>query len=38
MNSLYLALFPNFILGHYAPDQLGVHLGLPEALEEATGA
>ena len=31
MSSLYLALFPNFILGHYAPDQLGVHLGLPEA-------
>ena len=26
VDSLYLCLFPSFILGHYAPDQLGVYL------------
>ena len=31
MSSLYLALYPNFVFGHYAPDQIGVHLNVPEA-------
>ncbi len=30
VSARYLALFPNFILGHYAPDELGVHINLPE--------
>jgi choline monooxygenase len=29
VDSLYLTLFPNFVFGHYAPDQIGVHLNLP---------
>ncbi|MGI9310375.1 MAG: aromatic ring-hydroxylating oxygenase subunit alpha [bacterium] len=28
-DSSYLTLFPNFVLGFYAPDQLGVHLNTP---------
>ena len=31
VSSRYLTLFPNFVLGWYAPDQLGVHLNLPVA-------
>ena len=30
MSSRYLALFPNFLLGIYFPDQVGVHLNVPE--------
>lgn len=29
VSSRYLALFPNFVLGTYAPDQIGVHLNNP---------
>ncbi len=29
VSSRYLTLFPNFIVGRYFPDQLGVHLNLP---------
>ena len=29
VTSRYLTLFPNFVLGTYAPDQLGVHLNIP---------
>ena len=29
VSSRYLTLFPNFVLGTYAPDQLGVHLNVP---------
>jgi choline monooxygenase len=29
VSSLYLTLFPNFVLGVYRPDQLGVHLNIP---------
>jgi len=29
VNSLYLTLFPNFVLGRYIPDQIGVHLNRP---------
>lgn len=29
VSSRYLALFPNFILGRYFPDQLGVYLNVP---------
>ena len=31
VSSRYLTLFPNFVLGRYHPDQLGVHLNLPVA-------
>ena len=31
MSSQYLAVFPNFILGRYFPDQIGVHLNVPLA-------
>lgn len=31
VSSRYLTLFPNFVLGRYFPDQLGVHLNLPVA-------
>ena len=30
-DSRYLTLFPNFVLGLYLPDQVGVHLDLPLA-------
>lgn len=30
MSSRYLLLFPNFVLGAYLPDQVGVHLNIPE--------
>jgi choline monooxygenase len=29
VSSRYLALFPNFVLGTYATDQIGVHLNIP---------
>ena len=29
VTSHYLTLFPNFVLGTYQPDQLGVHLNIP---------
>lgn len=29
VDSRYLTLFPNFVLGWYAPGQLGVHLNVP---------
>ncbi|MFT7495468.1 MAG: choline monooxygenase, partial [Urechidicola sp.] len=29
VTSKYLTLFPNFVLGTYRPDQLGVHLNIP---------
>jgi len=29
VNSSFITLFPNFVLGTYAPDQLGVHLNTP---------
>ena len=29
VTSHYLTLFPNFVLGTYQPDQLGVHLNMP---------
>jgi choline monooxygenase len=31
VTSLYLTLFPNFVMGTYQPDQLGVHLNEPIA-------
>ncbi|MCP4327032.1 MAG: aromatic ring-hydroxylating dioxygenase subunit alpha [Alphaproteobacteria bacterium] len=31
VSSRYLTLFPNFVLGWYEPDQLGVHLNVPVA-------
>ncbi len=31
VSSRYLTLFPNFVLGRYFPDQLGVHVNLPVA-------
>ena len=33
VDSLYLTLFPNFVFGHYAPDQIGVHLNLPTDVD-----
>lgn len=29
VTSQYLTLFPNFVMGTYQPDQLGVHLNIP---------
>jgi len=29
VSSRYLTLFPNFIIGRYFPDQIGVHLNIP---------
>jgi choline monooxygenase len=31
VDSWYLTLFPNFVLGRYHPDQIGVHLNVPLA-------
>lgn len=31
VSSRYLTLFPNFVLGRYFPDQIGVHLNVPLA-------
>ena len=33
VSSRYLALFPNFVMGLYHPDQLGVHLNQPVSAE-----
>ncbi len=33
VSSRYLTLFPNFVLGTYAPDQIGVHLNIPVDTE-----
>lgn len=33
VSSRYLTLFPNFIIGHYFPDQLGVYLNIPVGPE-----
>jgi choline monooxygenase len=30
MSARYLTLFPNFVLGVYMPDQMGVHLNIPD--------
>ena len=34
VTSQYLTLFPNFVLGTYAPDQLGVHLNIPVSVDQ----
>ncbi len=34
VTSSFLTLFPNFVLGTYAPDQLGVHLNIPVSARE----
>ena len=34
VNSLYLTLFPNFVFGRYYPDQIGVHLNIPVAVDK----
>jgi choline monooxygenase len=34
VSSHYLTLFPNFVLGLYHPDQLGVHLNCPVAADK----
>ena len=34
VTSKYLTLFPNFVLGTYAPDQVGVHLNIPVSVSE----
>ena len=33
VTSRYLTLFPNFVMGTYQPDQLGVHLNIPVDAE-----
>ncbi|MDH3316216.1 MAG: aromatic ring-hydroxylating dioxygenase subunit alpha [Gammaproteobacteria bacterium] len=33
VSSRYLTLFPNFVLGRYYPDQIGVHLNVPLAAD-----
>jgi len=33
VSSRYLTLFPNFVLGRYYPDQIGVHLNVPTAVD-----
>lgn len=33
VSSRYLTLFPNFVLGRYFPDQIGVHLNMPAAAD-----
>ena len=33
VTSRYLTLFPNFVLGTYQPDQMGVHLNIPVDAE-----
>lgn len=36
VDSAYLALFPNFVLATYAPDQLGVHINMPINASQTT--
>ena len=33
VSSRYLTLFPNFVLGRYFPDQIGVHLNISTAVD-----
>lgn len=33
VSSRYLTIFPNFVLGRYYPDQIGVHLNTPIAAD-----
>ena len=33
VSSRYLTLFPNFVLGRYFPDQIGVHLNIPVSAD-----
>ena len=33
VSSRYLTLFPNFVLGRYYPDQIGVHLNVPVSAD-----
>ena len=33
VSSRYLTLFPNFVLGRYYPNQIGVHLNVPTAVD-----
>ena len=34
VTSRFLTLFPNFVMGTYAPDQIGVHLNIPAGSGE----
>lgn len=34
VTSRFLTLFPNFVMGTYAPDQIGVHLNIPVGPSE----
>ncbi len=34
VTSRYLTLFPNFVMGTYAPDQLGIHLNIPISVDQ----
>jgi choline monooxygenase len=34
VTSRFLTLFPNFVMGTYVPDQIGVHLNVPVSAEE----
>jgi choline monooxygenase len=34
VTSKYLTLFPNFVMGTYAPDQIGIHLNIPMGVSE----
>ena len=34
VTSRFLTLFPNFVMGTYAPDQIGVHLNIPTGSGE----
>lgn len=36
VSSRYLTLFPNFVLGRYYPNQIGVHLNAPVAADRTT--
>jgi choline monooxygenase len=33
VTSYYLTLFPNFVMGTYQPDQMGIHLNVPISAE-----
>jgi choline monooxygenase len=36
VTSNYLTLFPNFVMGTYQPDQLGVHLNVPTGAQSTS--
>ena len=36
VTSRYLSLFPNFIIGSYYPNQIGVYLNVPISPSETT--